>query len=960
MTQQTQVATIALVAVALIALATPSEARRSDDPSAGLPSSIKHYEPVAMMSAAAASGTGRRKGALVELAFATLGREFELQLEPSDVYAQGATIVWVDEAGSVVEPAEATGRFYKGRLRDDPESWVRLRLGDGGELAGVVATAAEIYFLEPSQRYFGAAAAGQTLAYRLSDTDSQWAPGSCAAHQRRSFARSGVGHVPHKLGKRFPAAHELFARAAINAVAASAGSLKRAEIALVADYQYFQEHGTSSAVDLAEIMNAVDGIYQAELGVAMQVLTTVVYSAPDDPFTDTTNYNTLLNELSTFHNNNNSPGELLYGADLVHLVTNRDLDSTVIGVAWIDGLCGSYYGTGLSQDYTAALYNMTLLLAHEMGHNFNAPHDNQGGSACASAPGTFIMSPVLSSSLQQKFSDCSKGLIGPAVTAASCFDTINPGPTNTPTNTPPRTPTITATPTRTATRTRTPVPAAIGVPVITAPGAGQLVEVEGVTFVWTAVAGATAYDLRVLNAATQATVFTGSLAGGSSTTTLISLPNNGSFTFRVRACIGAIADASCGAFAARNFSVSKVAPSAAPTITAPGAGAMLISSLTTLTWTTVAPPPSGDLFYEVRLTNVASGQIELQLRTFHPVASTTATLRSAQYQLQVRACEAGCGPYSAPVTFSVALGAVPNTVPTITDATVSGGNSLSATWTAVSGAEWYQLQVVQLPPAGPGGGALTVASRQVFATSATLPVPQGQAYLLVAACNGDGCGSYSGGVEINPSGPNPAAPNIGEPIVDSVVSGPSVLFAWSRIPGDTGSTIYRVYVQDLSRQSAALDVLTTQNYYGALLKAEGSKYAVVVIANPGTPAQIEGPGAAFTVRGLSAVAPTLMAPTHESTVAAGNILMAWSPVPGATLYEYFVAVQGQPAASGRGVTPGTFVQVPLGAVNGQPTVYSGIVRACPAGATCVGGSDAGWSPWSNVAGTGGINFTVLP
>ena len=33
-------------------------------------------------------------------------------------------------------------------------------------------------------------------------------------------------------------------------------------------------------------------------------------------------------------------------------------------------------------------------------------------------------------------------------------------------------------------------------------------------------------------------------------------------------------------------------------------------------------------------------------------------------------------------------------------------------------------------------------------------------------------------------------------------------------------------------------------------------------------------------------------------------------------------------------------------------MYNGIVRACPAGATCASGSDAGWGPWSNVAGPG--------
>jgi hypothetical protein len=30
-----------------------------------------------------------------------------------------------------------------------------------------------------------------------------------------------------------------------------------------------------------------------------------------------------------------------------------------------------------------------------------------------------------------------------------------------------------------------------------------------------------------------------------------------------------------------------------------------------------------------------------------------------------------------------------------------------------------------------------------------------------------------------------------------------------------------------------------------------------------------------------------------------------------------------------------------------PTTYCAIVRACPQGAVCVAGSDAGWGSWSN-------------
>jgi len=207
---------------------------------------------------------------------------------------------------------------------------------------------------------------------------------------------------------------------------------------------------------------------------------------------------------------------------------------------------------------------------------------------------------------------------------------------------------------------------------------------------------------------------------------------------------------------------------------------------------------------------------------------------------------------------------------------------------------------------------------------------------------------------------NPAAPQMGSPLDGAVVNGPTVMFTWSRVPGDTGDTMYRLYVQDVSRSRAALDVYTTQNFYAAALKAEGGKYAVQAIVNPGLANEVKGPPVTFTVRGTSAVAPTLMAPTNGSVLKAGNVLVGWTPVPGATLYEYLLQAHGQAVASGRGVTPGIFVMVPLTAVNGQPTGYNGIVRACPAGQTCVGGSDAGWGPWSSAAGSGAIGFTVVP
>lgn len=410
--------------LAFVAFAATAEARPSVPPD-GVPPTIRYYESISMMSSAAESGFG--VSGATELSFHVLGRQFDLKLEQHDLHAQGATVVWVDDSGQVVEPADDS-MFLRGRVEGDADSWVRLTRMPGGDLSGIIATGGETYFLEPASRFFGAEAAGETLAYALSDTESDWTPDSCAA---RHPPKARTAKTTTRGKSRLAVSGRLAAHEAVAALAQAlaAGALQRAEIGLVADYEYFVKHGASSAADLADLLNAVDGVYTAEVGVTLNLLTTVIYTTSNDPFSGTTNPSTLLGEASTFRNaNDNNPGQLLYGADLAHLVTGRDLDGSTIGIAWLGSLCSTYYGMGVSQDYTASLYNMTLLLAHEMGHNFSAPHDNQGGSACSYEPGMYIMNPSLSGSLQQKFSTCSKNMIAQHVSGASCLEMVDPGP----------------------------------------------------------------------------------------------------------------------------------------------------------------------------------------------------------------------------------------------------------------------------------------------------------------------------------------------------------------------------------------------------------------------------------------------------------------------------------------------------------------------------------------------------
>ncbi len=860
-----------------------------------------------------------------------LGRDFDLELELNPLFAANAKNIWVDDAGVVEEAPQQI--FYRGRVRGEDGSWVRLTLQDD-TLDGLIWTADEVYFVEPANRFFDNARFGEMIAYRLSDTESDWTDTSCGV---RSPHRSRSKRQSKRAAKRGQAAYQALAAALRDAAAtASAPTYKRIQMGLVADFEYYGRHAGASATAMQSIINQVDGVYQREIGVTLEIVQTVVNSTSGDPFSSTPSPNTLLGEFASWKNSNdNSPGQLMYGTDLAHLFTGRDFTDNVVGIAYLSATCRSDIGVGISQDYTTNNNSLVSLTAHEMGHNLSAQHDTNAG-----CPSGFIMYPVVvtvPNLVDLHFSTCSQSSIATHVNNASCVDTVGaPTPTPPPTATPTRTPTV-------------------GVPSVTQPGAGQVLSVSGVTFSWSQVNGATSYDLRVLTLNNGNTVFTGSLAGGSSTSTLISLPN-GNYEFRVRACTGG----SCGGFGTRQFSVSLLAPAGAPTITAPTAGATLTSSVQTLQWTAVTGSGQLALSYEIELVDVATDLTELTVRMPSNFLQTITALRSGQFRMRVRACEAGCGPYSATVQFTANVPAAPTTAPTITQSAVDGNNQLNAQWTPVGGAEWYELYVVQPPPAGPGGGALTVAARQVFGTSVTVALPVGAANAVVRACSGNGCGPYSQSAAVNPAGPNPNAPQLGQPLAGSVVDGPVVLFTWSRVPGDNGSnTVYRLYAQDLSRGTTALDVQTTNNFYAAFFDAEGARYDALVFARPGTPQEVMGPVVGFNVRGVSPSAPTMVTPTHMGTVAAGNVQVGWTSLPGASLYEYFVAVPGQ-SGTANGVTPGTFVQVPLGAVGGQPTQYSAIARACPAGATCVAGSDAGWGPWSANAGTGVTNFTVLP
>ncbi len=394
---------------------------------------------------------------------------------------------------------------------------------------------------------------------------------------------------------------------------------------------------------------------------------------------------------------------------------------------------------------------------------------------------------------------------------------------------------------------------------------------------------------------------------------------------------------------------------AAPTLVSPAQGSTVTNTIVNFQWNAVA----GATNYEFRLKEASNPQI---FRVSLLAGNTNAiyTFPSGTYRWEMEACNAtGCSATSV-TNFVIQANPTPTQAPGSLGCTVvndTGQNRLNCNWTAAPNSDFHFINVVQ-PNTGPGGGALTVAGGQVGGTSISILIPDGQANVLVRGCTGDGCGPFTAAFPINPAFGNPTVPILGEPFGGSAVNSgnnaPLITFSWNRVAGDNGSNFtYRLYVQDFSRNRAALDVLTTSNFYGAYVNP-GTRYDALVIAIPnGGGAPRQGPPSAFVVRGAVPNAPIATEPTYGSTVTRdglGRVHIAWTPIINADgtvstrLYQYFFNTP----------SPVTGVTTAIAADPVFPVgTFVGIMRACNNGTSCNANSDVGWGPWNNAPGSQG-------
>ena len=361
------------------------------------PMRVLYAEQFAVQSLPAAAA---RKPGSQAMRLGAFNRTFDLRLEDNARLLRGAP-------ASVLQ---GTGRaqLLQGTIDGAPGSWVRLTLVDGS-YRGAIWDGSELYFVEP-RSVIGpmllspfSGTASSSAIYRLSDTQGGVLEGTCAAD-------ASQGTQPGPLARYRKLVDELRSAAS----AQLAFSQREMEVSVVGDFEFTSALGPNAVGEMLSLMNVVDGIFNEQVGVAIIPTDFITFPSDTDPFTSST-ASLLLNELGEYRNS--TPA--VRGRGLAHLLTRRDLDGDTIGIAFRGALCESTAGVGLSQATFGSA--SALIIAHEMGHNFGAPHDGEAG-ACAGTPGgQFLMSPTLNNS--STFSACSLQLMQPEIAGAACIVT---------------------------------------------------------------------------------------------------------------------------------------------------------------------------------------------------------------------------------------------------------------------------------------------------------------------------------------------------------------------------------------------------------------------------------------------------------------------------------------------------------------------------------------------------------
>ncbi|MCG6118786.1 MAG: M12 family metallo-peptidase [Aquimonas sp.] len=343
--------------------------------------------------------------AVERFAFSAFGQAFELEL------TSNARLLDALDATVRASAIGTDNLFLHGAIVGNEGSWARLSRIDG-RWTGGFHDGRELYLMDAAEKVATLlprhANPGSTVLYRMSDLVMPRFHGGIVSvsdaykptARGADYARF-VDHLQASVGLAGTATREL-------------------GITVVTDTEYSAVHGGDANAVTASQINMVDGIYSAQLGIRITA-THVSNLRENGPLAVGNDPVQVLQAFQAFMFD--GAGSAIPKGGLNQLFTGRVFDFGVLGIAvWNPGvgvLCDPERGYAASSVVVANNISV-IVIAHEIGHNFAAPHDGEGGSACAAQAGSWLMSPNAPLGTTT-FSPCSLAQIAAPIQAATCI-----------------------------------------------------------------------------------------------------------------------------------------------------------------------------------------------------------------------------------------------------------------------------------------------------------------------------------------------------------------------------------------------------------------------------------------------------------------------------------------------------------------------------------------------------------
>lgn len=288
------------------------------------------------------------------------GGVYTLELAPASVRSPDFRVFVDDGSGSLVEVPAPIEQTYRGRVVEIPGSRVAASIG-AHMTAQIISNddPDDGWYIQPLADVFQGVPNDVYVVY----------PG--VATRATGYTCGGALDHPENEG---------FRGIDLQSGAPRGSILHTAEVAYDADFQFYQQNGSSQANTIADIQNVQNGVntvYERDCDVTFVITQIIIRtSSATNPYTSN-DAGTLLDEFRAHWraNHTNVP------RDVAHLMTGRNTGG-VLGVAWLSSVCSTNLGYGLSRSrFTTNYASRVALTAHEKGHNFSAPHCD-GQSAC--------------------------------------------------------------------------------------------------------------------------------------------------------------------------------------------------------------------------------------------------------------------------------------------------------------------------------------------------------------------------------------------------------------------------------------------------------------------------------------------------------------------------------------------------------------------------------------------------